>query len=239
MRAGNPVLSNRILGQTRRLAPTTETMTIGGAINKSLLLIGVVFLVGMLSFELRNNILTFGGVIVGLILAFVIAFKPQRAPMLAPVYAVAQGLALGGISFAYAGAYTGIIFQAIILTIAVAACMLLIYRSGLIKPTRRFQIGITSAVGAVGVFYLVSIVGNLFGFSLMNQLPFGIQIGISVLIVGIAAFSLILDFDLIQKSAESGQPKFMEWYGAFALLVTLVWLYLEILRLLARLNSRR
>ena len=183
------------------------------------------------------------GLIVGLITALVISFKPTAAPIGTPIYAIAEGLLLGGLSSLLEAMYSGIVIQAVGLTFAVFAMMLFLYTSRIIKVTEKLTMGIVAATGAVMVFYLVAFLASMFGFTAMSSvLDFQngslLSIGISVLIVGIAAFNLLIDFDFIEKGAAQGAPKYMEWYGSFALLVTLVWLYIEILRLLSKLRSR-
>jgi uncharacterized YccA/Bax inhibitor family protein len=183
----------------------------------------------------------FGGAIVGLITALVICFKHTWAPMLAPVYALAEGLFLGGVSAGFEAQYPGIVIQAVGGTFGTLACLLLAYQSGLIRATENFKLGIVAATGGIALLYLVTFIAGLFGFPLFSSL-FGsgiIGIGFSVVVVSIAALNLVLDFDFIEQAADRGAPKYLEWYGAFALMVTLVWLYLEILRLLAKLNDRR
>lgn len=180
-----------------------------------------------------------GGLILGFITAMVTAFKVEWSPILAPIYALFEGLFLGGISALFEASYPGIAFQATALTFGTMAMMLFLYKSGLIQVTEKFRMGIIAATGAVALVYFVSIILSFFGI----QIPFiygsgMFGIGFSLLVVGIAAFNLILDFDFIEQGANRGVPKFMEWYGAFALMVTLVWLYIEMLRLVAKLRER-
>ncbi|AQT69351.1 putative membrane protein [Anaerohalosphaera lusitana] len=180
------------------------------------------------------------GVLGGVVFAIATVIKPKWAPLTAPFYALLQGLFLGAISAAYSQAYQGIVPQAVLLTFGVLACMLVAYVSGIVKATENFKLGVVSATGAIGLVYLVSIIANAFG----GQIPYIhgsgiIGIGFSIFVVVIASLNLVLDFDFIERGAVNGAPKYMEWYGAFGLMVTLVWLYIEILRLLAKLNSRR
>jgi uncharacterized YccA/Bax inhibitor family protein len=186
----------------------------------------------------------FGFVLVGFLGGFVVAmitsFMPRVSPWTAPLYAVLQGLALGGISAAFEYMYQGIVFQAVALTFGTLAVLLTVYATGLVKVTQGFRAGVVAATGAIFLVYLVDIVLRLFG---IQGVPFihetgWVGIGISVFIVVVAALNLVLDFDLIAQNAARRAPKFMEWYCGFSLLVTLVWLYLEILRLLAKLRSR-
>jgi len=182
--------------------------------------------------------LVLSGTIGGLIAALVTVFKKERAPWSTPVYALLQGLFLGGISAVFKQKFPGIVIQAISLTFGTLLALLFAYKSRLIKPTENFKLGIAAATGAIGLVYLVSMVMGFFG----KGLPFiyganPIGIGFSLVVVVIAALNLVLDFDFIENGAAKGAPKYMEWYGAFGLLVTLVWLYIEILRLLAKLRS--
>ena len=181
----------------------------------------------------------FGGLIVGFITAIVICFKQTWAPMLAPVYALAEGLFLGGISASFEAQYPGIVIQAVGGTFGTLAALLLCYQSGLIRATENFKLGIVAATGGIFFVYLISMIGGMFGFPIPFIHSAGpVGIGFSVVVVIIAALNLVLDFDFIETAAKRGAPKYLEWYGAFALMVTLVWLYLEILRLLSKLNSR-
>jgi uncharacterized YccA/Bax inhibitor family protein len=179
------------------------------------------------------------GLIIGLVAALVTIFLPKWARISAPVYAAAQGLALGAISAFYEQQLHGIVFQAVGLTFGVLAVMLIAYRTGIIKVTDRFRMIVVAATGAIALLYLVSMVLSFFNISI----PFihqGGTFGIifSLVVVGIAAMNLALDFDYIQRGVEHGAPKVLEWYAAFGVMVTLIWLYLEILRLLAKIRRR-
>jgi uncharacterized YccA/Bax inhibitor family protein len=192
------------------------------------------------------------GAIGGLVVALVIAFKKEWSPYLAPLYALLEGLFLGAVSAffeyavasrqgGYAGGYSGIVFQAVGLTFSVVAGMYLLYKFNIIRATQKFKAIVITATVGIGIFYLVCMIAS-WGFK-ANLPSFVFQgsalgIGFSVFVVALAALNLILDFDMIEQGAEMGAPKYMEWYGAFGLLVTIVWLYLEILRLLSKLNSR-
>jgi uncharacterized YccA/Bax inhibitor family protein len=182
--------------------------------------------------------LMYVGLFGGLITAFITIFKPTAAPITTPIYALLEGLFLGTISAYFNAMVPGIVIQAVGLTFGVAFVLLIAYRTGLIKATDGFKRGIIVATGGVAVFYLVSIIGSFFGGGI-NLFAMGwLGIGIQLVIVVIAALNLILDFDIIERSAASGAPKAMEWYGAFGIMVTLIWLYLEILKLLALLSRR-
>jgi uncharacterized YccA/Bax inhibitor family protein len=180
------------------------------------------------------------GAIGGFIVAIITTFNKTAVRYTAPLYAVLEGLFLGGISAIYEKSYPGIVFQAVALTFGTLFCLLIAYKSRLIRPTENFKLGIFAATGGIAVFYLVTMLLGFFhvniGF-MYNSSPLGI--GISLVVVVIAALNLVLDFDFIESGAAQGAPKYMEWYGAFGLLVTLIWLYLEILRLLAKLANRR
>ena len=179
------------------------------------------------------------GVFVGLGLAFLMAFKPHLARFVAPVYALAQGVFVGSVSRAYEEFYDGIVIQAAGATIAVTAVMLGMYLTGVIRVTDRFRRIVISATLGLMVFYLISWVISLFGANvsfLSSSSP--MSIGFSVIVVGLAAMNLALDFDFIERGSQAGLPKHFEWFAAFGLLVTLVWLYLELLRLLAKLRDR-
>ena len=184
------------------------------------------------------GLLTIGGAIGGLIFAMVTIFKPRWAPVTAPIYAVLQGLFIGGISAFMERIYPGIVPQAAGLTFGILFVLLAAYRSGLIRATENFKLGVVAATGGIFVIYIASFILGFFGVSipfLHDSGPIGI--GISVFICIVAALNLVLDFDFIENGAEHGAPKYMEWVGAFGLMVTLVWLYIEILLLLAKLRD--
>lgn len=217
-------------------------MTVQGAVNRTAFLLALVVGAGAVGWNASRNV---GGLVLlagipAFIVAMITCFKKNWAPVLAPVYAVLEGLALGAISASFNRAYPGIVVQAVILTAATLCMMLGAYTTGLIRATQGFVRGVTIATAAVAFFYLVSLIFSLCG----SPLPIvhgnsGLSIAISVVVVGLAAMNLIIDFAVIEHGAASGAPKYMEWYAAFGLLVTLVWLYLELLRLLGKLSSRR
>ncbi len=220
-------------------AESQEVMTVQGAVNKSIMLGVLLVATALVSFNFPNPLLIWGGLIGGLILVFVAVFKPQHSGKIAPAYAVLQGLVVGGISALYGAMYDGIIFQAISLTMAVFFIMLFIYKTGIIKVTQKFRAGVVMATGAILVVYVINFVMNLFG-SGLPYLHEGGTVGIliSLVIVGVAALNLLLDFDNFDKGEEAKAPIHMEWFAAMGLIITLVWLYLEILRLLAMLYGR-
>lgn len=240
MRTSNPVLNDKIFQGVRRVT-NENAMTIEGTVNRAGLAVLLTIGAGYWAFSNPQYVgLSLAFMIVGLVLALIISFKPQTAPWLAPVYAVVEGFVLGSVSYFFGMQYQGIVFQAVSLTFGVLFCMLMAYRAGWITVNDKFKMGVVAATGAIALIYLVSLVLSFFDISMPLIHSNGLfGIGFSLIVVGVAALNLALDFDLIEKTASNGQaPKYMEWYGAFALLVTLVWLYLEILRLLAKLQSR-
>ena len=236
-RSGNPVFGNKF-NQSQGFVGS-ERMTLDGTVNKTGILLGLCFIGAIISWNIPNPILIIGGALVGFGLAIYTSFVPRNAGITAPIYAFVEGLFLGGISLMFEMEYPGIAIQAIGLTFGTLASLLFFYKSGLIKPTENFRLMIFSATFGIMILYLVSIVMSFFGsgigFIHSNGL-FGI--GFSLFVVGIAAMNLVLDFDFIEDGAERGAPRYMEWFGAFALMVTLIWLYLEMLRLLAKIRSR-
>lgn len=244
LRSGNPALRAQIFVKAGRVA-ADQAMTIMGTVNKTALSLLLLMTTAIFTWNLPINDPRMGGlmmvgVVGGLIVALITVFKKHLAPYTVPAYALLEGLALGGISKYFDQLYPGIVNQAIFLTFGTLAALLIAYRSGLIKPTENFKLGIAAATGGVFFIYLISFILGFFGKSvplIHSSSNFGILF--SLIVVGIAALNLVLDFDFIEEGAERGAPKYMEWYGAFGLLVTLIWLYLEILRLLAKLQSRR
>jgi len=244
----NPVLTDKAFQRADQLVGAgDEVMSFEGTINKTAFLLLLVAAgatwVWTRYFQSLDPATIMPYIIVGLIggvaAALVTIFLPRWARISAPVYAAAQGLALGGISAFYEQQLHGIVFQAIGLTFGVLAVMLLAYRSGLIKVTDKFRMMVFAATGAIALVYLVSMVLSFFG----TTIPFIHQSGtfgiiFSLVVVGIAAMNLALDFDFIQRGVEHGAPKPMEWYAAFGVMVTLIWLYLEILRLLSKVRRR-
>lgn len=241
MRTGNPALRDGVF--IRESGSTSvETMTIRGVILKTVILLVLSMATAAVSWNLggAGMVLALGGAVVGFIIALVLCFKHTWAPFLAPAYALAEGFFLGGISAYYAAsAYSGIVIQAIGLTFAVLFALLGAYQTGLIKATENFKLGVVAATGAIALFYVASIVLRMFGINVPLIHDSGIWgIAFSVFVIIIAALNLVLDFDFIENGEAAGAPKYMEWYAAFGLMVTLVWLYIEILRLLSKLNRR-
>jgi uncharacterized YccA/Bax inhibitor family protein len=241
MPRSNPALRSAFDRSYPYAGAIAQPMTIGGTVGKTFLLLALtIFSAGVVWFNVAANPALVGtgllvGTLGGLVVAMITIFRPQAAPWTAPLYAVLEGLALGGISAVYAARYAGLPLQAVGLTTAVAVGMLIAYQTGLIRATPTVRKVIVSATFGIMLFYLLTMVLRMFGVAmpfLHDASPLGI--GVSLFITGIAALNLVLDFDLIERGAAAGAPKYMEWYGGFALLVTLIWLYLEILRLLGR-----
>jgi uncharacterized YccA/Bax inhibitor family protein len=241
-RSGNPALTAATFDSL--VGVGGDRMTLAGTANKTGLALLIVIATAALTWNRflgpeAEMPLLWVGVVGGAVVALVTVFKKDLAPITTPVYAVLQGLALGTISLFYETAFPGIVINAVGLTFGTLAALLLAYRSGLIRATENFKLGVVAATGGIALLYLVSFGMALFG----RSIPFihdsgPIGIGFSVFVVGIAALNLVLDFDFIEKGVERGVPRYMEWYGAFGLLVTLIWLYLELLRLLAKLRRR-
>ncbi len=255
-RSGNPALNAETFSKSAQSSSITsgiqamssQTMTLEGTVNKTGILLALVVLSASwtwnMFFESGSAAavmpIAIGGAIAGFILALVTVFKKQWAGTTAPLYAIAEGLFLGAISGIFEMQYPGIVIQAVGLTLGTLASLLFLYKTGIVKPTENFRLMITSATMGIGMLYLVSMLMNMLGsggigFIHSNGL-FGI--GFSLFVVAIAALNLVLDFDFIEQGSEMGAPKYMEWFGAFSLMVTLIWLYLEMLRLLAKLRSR-
>ena len=216
-------------------------MTLSGTVNKTgLSLILLIISAGYTWGNPAMHGMVVPAVILGVILAFATIFKPMLGHITVPAYAVAQGVCLGVISMIFNNMYPGIVVQAVFLTFGTLGALLLAYKSGLIQATENFKLGVVAATGGIAILYLINFVMGFFG-SGIGVISSNNNMGIlfSGFVVVIAALNLVLDFDFIEEGAEMGAPKYMEWYGAFGLLVTLIWLYLEILRLLAKLQSRR
>lgn len=236
-RSGNPVFGEKF-NQSQGFVGS-ERMTLDGTVNKTGILLGLCFIGAIISWNIPNLFFIVGGALVGFGLAIYTSFVPRNAGITAPIYAFVEGLFLGGISLMFEVQYPGIAIQAIGLTFGTLASLLFFYKSGLIKPTENFRLMIFSATFGIMILYLVSIIMSFFGPGIGFIHSNGIfGIGFSLFVVSIAALNLVLDFDFIEQGSENSLPKFMEWYGAFSLMVTLIWLYLEILRLLAKLRSR-
>jgi uncharacterized YccA/Bax inhibitor family protein len=253
IKTSNPALGDKTFrdlanaGQFGDLADASSRMTLSGTVNKTGLLL--LCAVATASWTWHQFIQTrdpasvtpwmFGGLIGGFIFAMITVFKKEWAPVTAPVYALLEGLVLGGLSAVFDLRYPGIGIQAVSLTFGTLLVLLLAYSSGLIKVTDKLRLGIVAATGGIAVFYLLQMVLGFFGYRFTSINGSGaIGIGFSLIVVAVAALNLVLDFDFIEQGVKVGAPKYMEWYGAFGIIVTLVWLYLEILRLLSKMRSR-
>ena len=237
---GNPFLNKGL--STNSISPITlhqeGSMTVQGAINKTFLLFGILMITAIYSYQAQNPVLMIVGAVAGLILVLINVFKKEYSPYIAPAYAAMEGLFVGGISGIYAGYGGGIVIQAISLTLLVLFIMLFIHKTGIIPVTQKFRMGVVMATGAIALLYLISFGLSFFGI----HIPFihqGGTIGIlfSLGVIGIASLNLLLDFDSIVKGEQYGAPKYMEWFSAMGLMITLIWLYIEILRLLGKLRD--
>jgi uncharacterized YccA/Bax inhibitor family protein len=251
MRSGNPALKESTfldLASGEVIRGASSAMTLNGTVNKTglLLLLSVItaaFAWSQIEFTPEGPVgampYLLGGAIGGLVFALVTTFKKEWAPVTAPLYALVEGLFLGAISAIYNARFEGIVLQAVLLTFGTLFALLFAYRSGLIRATENFKLGVVAATGGIALVYLASIVLGFFDIRIPMIHESGIVgIGFSLFVVVIAALNLVLDFDFIETGVEHGAPKYMEWYGAFGLMVTLVWLYVEFLRLLSKLQSR-
>jgi|TARA_E500000081_G_C6074430_1_gene324611 uncharacterized YccA/Bax inhibitor family protein len=244
-RSGNPMFSDQTFSE-KIIDVSLPKMTLQGTVNK----VGISLLLVLLTAAYTWNqyfsygadaigALTIGGSLVGFVFALITIFKRTWAPVTAPLYALAKGFALGGISAMYEAQFAGITIQAVTLTFATMFGLLFAYKTGIIKPDQNFRLMLFSATFAVFAVYMLNIIMMFFGTSIGFIHDNGLfGIGFSLVVVCIAALNLVLDFDYIEQGAEAGAPKYLEWYGAFSLMVTLIWLYLEILRLLTKLRSR-
>jgi uncharacterized YccA/Bax inhibitor family protein len=215
-------------------------MTLDGTVNKTGISLLILMLTATYTWNSPSPGLMIVGGIGGFIVAMITIFKRHLSPITVPIYAALEGLMLGGVSMMFEQLYPGIVSQAIFLTFGILASLLIAYKSGFIKPTENFKLGVAAATGGIAIIYMISWVMSFWGGSIPlihSSSTFGILFSVGVIII--AALNLVLDFDFIEQGAQMGAPKYMEWYGAFGLMVTLIWLYLEILRLLAKLNSRR
>jgi len=243
---GNPALNENTFTGLQEVRSSKGTMTIQGTVNKTaiLLFLAVVAASYTWGLFLKGNVTaampwTMGGAITGFIFALVTCFKKEWAAVTAPVYAICEGVFLGGVSAALESKYPGLVLQAVLLTFGTLAALLFVYKAGLIKASDNFKRGVFAATGGIALLYLTTWILGFFGVHIPSIYGNGVLgIGFSLFVVVIAAMNLVIDFDFIEKGAEYGVPKYMEWYASFGLMVTLVWLYLEILRLLAKLRSR-
>ncbi|PKM99329.1 MAG: hypothetical protein CVU78_06860 [Elusimicrobia bacterium HGW-Elusimicrobia-2] len=248
MRTANPALNSKTFEVTADYS-SAEKMTLQGTVNKSgilLLLLALAaswvwrryFNPGAASISVMPLMLI--GAIGGFVVGMITVFAKKASPFTAPLYAVLEGLFLGGFSAIMEGRYHGIVMQAAALTFAAAGCLLLAYTSGLIKVSDNFRLGVVAATGAIALIYFLTFILGLFRVNVPYIHSSGlVGIAFSLFVVVVASMNLVMDFDFIENGAEQGAPKYMEWYAAFGLMVTLVWLYIEILRLLAKMRDRR
>ena len=250
-RSGNPALTSKTFKMDR--VEDQGVMTLEGTVNKTTISLFILLATAFYSYTNTINSLyasgvvnsgyMLGGFLGGFIVALVTIFKKEWSPYTVPLYAALEGLALGGVSAIFNEQYyDGIAGQAILLTVGIFTALLFAYKSRIIQPNENFKLGIFAATAGIGIAYLINFIMSFWGsgLSVMNiDNPSPMSIGFSVVVIIIASLNLVLDFDFIEQGSEAGIPKYMEWYGAFGLLVTLIWLYLEILRLLAKLQSRR
>ena len=247
-KSGNPALGEKIFKKSIE-TQYAETMTERGTLNKFGLML--ILLVAAASFTWKaaaegKNVIGWmiGGAIVGLILVLIISFKPQFSGYLAPIYALAEGVFLGAISAYYNDAFAekapGIVMQAVGITFGIVIAMFALYRFGIIKATQKFKAIVFTATAGIAMFYVIAMVLRMFNIQMPlihESSTFGIIF--SLVVVGIASLNLIMDFDMIEQGVAMGAPKYMEWYGAFGLMVTIVWLYIEVLRLLSKFAGKK
>jgi uncharacterized YccA/Bax inhibitor family protein len=241
----NPTLSPQVFTDAR-LATSGEAMTIQGAVNKTAILLAITMASAAYTWQLYSkgdagaaSGWMIGGAIGGAIIAFITCFKAQWSPFTAPLYALFEGLFVGALSCMFEQRMPGIVEQAVMLTFGTLAALLAAYTMGIIRATNNFRRGVIAATGGIALLYAVSWILSFFHIQIPGIFGSGtVGIVFSLIVVVVAALNLVIDFDLIENGARAGAPKYMEWYSGFALLVTLVWLYLEILRLLSKLNRR-
>ena len=245
IKTANPALNSKVF----QGLPATmgETMTLNGTVNKTGILLLCTVATSAWTWHLARNpdtlpmdyLLMMVGLIGGFIVAMVTIFKKPWAPVTSPVYALLEGLVLGSLSATLEMRYPGIAIESVCLTFGTLLVLLTLYRTGIIKVTQKFRLGVVAATGAIFLFYMLELILGFFGvhFTAVNGSG-ALGIGISLVIVCVAALNLVLDFDFIEGGVAAGAPKYMEWYAAFGLMVTLIWLYLEMLRLMSKLRSR-
>lgn len=248
IKSSNPALQENTFTKYAYTAERSEQMTINGVVAKTAIALLLVLLSSgytwMKFFQSGGqaasvSIFIWVGMIGGLILAIATVIKKEWAPVTTPFYALFEGLFLGSISAMLEASFPGIVIQAAGLTFGTLAAMLVLYQTGIIKATEGFKMGIFAATGGIAIVYFITIILSFFGVQVPAIYGNGwMGIGFSLFVVAIAALNFIIDFDFIEQSASKGVPKYMEWYGAFALMVTLIWLYVEFLRLLSKLKER-
>lgn len=249
-RSANPVLNKKTFTNFAETYEQSETMTIQGTVNKTAILLMLVLVGASYTWKMFFNAVEgygasvvmpwmIGGAIGGFVMALITVFNKKWVRITVPLYALLEGLFLGALSAIFEARFPGMVMQAVAITFGVLFALLFAYKSRLIPVTQNFKLGIAAATGGIFLVYLFSFILGFFGVNIGFIHSNGIVgIGFSLFVVVIAALNLVLDFDFIENGSQSGAPKYMEWYGAFGLLVTLVWLYIEVLRLLAKLASR-
>ena len=235
-RTKNPALNPETFKDTLK-AETSSPMTIQGTVDKTAIALSILLVAGYFGYTSFSPAIILGGFIV----AVVTVYKRTWAPYTVPIYAVLEGFALGGISFFYNSLYEGIVLQSITITVCILLSLLFAYRFKIIKATENFKLGVFAATGGVFLIYIVDVLMSFFGtgisvLNINNSSTYSILFSLGVVVI--ASLNLVIDFDFIEEGAENGAPKYMEWYGTFGLLITLVWLYLEILRMLAKMRNR-
>jgi uncharacterized YccA/Bax inhibitor family protein len=244
MRTSNPTLNDQVFVNAPAVAGG-QTMTLQGVVNKTFILSVLMVISGGFSWQMVQanpsvaGLLGIGSALAGFVLVMISSFRPTWSPAIAPAYGVVEGVFVGVISARYAALYNGIVLQAALLTLGILFALLFAYQSRLIKATENFKLGLIAATGGIAIVYLASMVLGIFGIQIPLIHESGmVGIGFSLVVVVIAALNLVLDFDFIENGVAHGAPKYMEWQAALGLLVTLVWLYIEMLRLLSKLRSR-
>jgi uncharacterized YccA/Bax inhibitor family protein len=239
-RSSNPVMNEQLLVReaNAQVGTIERTFTLQSAINKTFVLLALLMFTAVIGYNTPSPVLVWGGAIGALIVVIVSAFKKQWSPVLAPVYALLEGFFVGGVSAMYASFAGGIVLQAISLTLLVFFVMLVIYKTRIIPITNKFRVGLVMATGAIFLIYLLSFILSFFGINMPyvhEGGPWGILFSIAVL--GIASLNLLLDFDMFERGEEHRAPSYMEWFAGMGLLITIVWIYIEFLRLLAKLRE--
>lgn len=241
LRSGNPALNKNTFKNFTDTSKSNQ-MTIDGTVNKTMLSLIVLFISAYYSWNSFNQSYIILGSIGGFITALITIFKKHLAMYTVPIYAVFKGLMLGSLSYIFESSYPGIVNQAIFLTFGIMGALLFAYKTKIINPTENFKLGIFAATGGIAIIYIINFIMGFWGGGISVMSPNNssmFSIGFSFFVVIIASLNLVLDFDFIEEASEARVPKYMEWYAAFGLLITLIWLYIEILRLLAKLQNRR
>ena len=230
-------------GRPVQIIDYNNTMTVNGAVTKTFILFALLLAGAATTWYAAYTgqnplVLTIGGAVIGFIMVIAATFSPKNSPYLAPAYALFEGLFIGGISAMFEVMYPGIVMQAVFGTLVTFGVCLALYRFGIVKVTEQFKGIVIASIFAIGTYYIISMLFSLFGVSFFHHGNSLMSIGFSVVVIVVAALSLFLDFDMIEQGAQRRLPKHMEWFGAMGLIITLVWLYVEFLKLLSKLQSR-